>query len=323
MHFYIRYFILKRMNGWVEKLISRNLILSLLILIICNIATAAEDKSENRWCLRCHAMATLGYIDSTTGKIVNLAVDPDKFAHSNHKALKCVDCHTTDFETFPHPGSVKSENLYCLNCHDDQGKFAKFRFPEVGKEFQQSVHYKKLPNEFTCFTCHDPHEFDISDEAGDVASIIYNTNQLCLGCHNSPLRFAGLTSREFPDIQSSHSWLPDADLHWRHVRCVECHTAHEEFISHNILPADQAEKLCAECHTANSILMAKLYRYQTKEERQKTGFINSAALNNAYVIGMTRNMFLDRLSVIIFGLALFGIIIHAGGRAIGSRRKKP
>jgi predicted CXXCH cytochrome family protein len=310
------------MAGVVKKMNWRVALSTLSIFILINIGVAAEDLPDNQYCLRCHAMATLGYIDSTTGKIVNLSVNPDKFAHSNHKALKCVNCHNTEFETFPHPASLKSEDLYCLNCHEDQGKFAKFRFPEIGKEFQQSVHHTKLPNEFTCFTCHDPHEFDTSDETGDVASIITSTNQLCLGCHNSPLRFTSLTTRAFPDMAASHTWLPNAELHWRHVRCVECHTPHEEFISHDILPAAQAEKLCAECHTANSILMAKLYRYQTKEEREKTGFINSVALNNAYIIGMTRNLLLDRLSVVIFGLALFGIIIHAGGRVLSSPRKK-
>jgi predicted CXXCH cytochrome family protein len=310
------------MAGVIKRMNLRVWLPFLIVFISVNISIAQTDPQSNQNCLRCHSMATLGFIDSTTGNIVNLSVNPDKFAHSNHKALKCVDCHNTEFETFPHPASLKSENLYCLNCHEDQGKFAKFRFPEIGKEFQQSVHHTRLPDEFTCFTCHDPHEFDISDVAGDVGLIIYNTNQLCLGCHNSPLRFSSLTSREFPDIAASHAWLPNAELHWRNVRCVECHTPHEEFISHNILPADKAEKLCAECHTANSILMAKLYRYQTKEAREKNGFINSVALNNAYIIGMTRNLLLDRLSVVIFGLALFGIILHAGGRAIGSRRKK-
>lgn len=276
---------------------------------------------ENSACLRCHAMKTLGYLDSLTGRIVNLSVDSLKFAESNHKALKCIDCHTKDYQTYPHPAVTKSENLYCLNCHKDDARFAVFRFPDVEKEFHRSVHYKELGDKFSCFQCHDPHVFAIGDSTRPVLDIVRADNQLCLNCHNSSAMFANYTDKQIPSLEYIHSWLPNNELHWKYVRCVECHTPHTKYMSHDILAADQAERLCAECHTANSILMTKLYRYNVKEERQKNGFINASALNNAYVIGMTRNIVLDRLSLVLFGLMLLGVAGHAAGRAISSRRK--
>jgi succinate dehydrogenase/fumarate reductase flavoprotein subunit len=66
-----------------------------------------------------------------------------------------------------------------------------------------------------------------------------------------------------------------------------------------------------ECHSANSILMASLYRYQAKERRNELGFVNASILNQSYVIGANRNVFLNILSLVIFGMVIGGIVIHA------------
>jgi hypothetical protein len=281
----------------------------------------AEITGENSYCFRCHSMATLSYLDFERGGIVDLSVDPVKFSRSNHSDLKCLDCHMDTLEVFPHPETVRRENLHCLDCHKEDARFEKYRFPYIEREFHGSVHIGRLPNSFTCFSCHQPHVFDLPAEGDDIRTIVVNSNRLCLACHSSPILFAELSSRPIPLLEQSHDWLPEPRLHWEHVRCVECHTSHEKGFSHRILSADSAERKCEQCHTRNSILLTKLYRHKTEENRQKAGFVNSAVLNDAYVVGMTRNVVLDWASGLLFALTFVGIAGHAAIRIVTSRRR--
>jgi NAD-dependent SIR2 family protein deacetylase len=90
------------------------------------------------------------------------------------------------------------------------------------------------------------------------------------------------------------------------VRCIECHTKINNNIpvSHQIRPKAEAVRLCNECHSKNSILLASLYKFESKEQR-RYGFFNGIILNASYVIGANRNEYLNLLSIIIF----FGVII--------------
>jgi hypothetical protein len=81
-------------------------------------------------------------------------------------------------------------------------------------------------------------------------------------------------------------------------------------VAHNVQTKDKAVKLCVECHSSNSHLMASLYKYQSKERRNKLGFFNAAILTESYVIGANRNYFLNVFSLSIFGLVITGMIIH-------------
>ena len=110
----------------------------------------------------------------------------------------------------------------------------------------------------------------------------------------------------------SHDWLPNTMMHWGKVRCIDCHLSTSNTYMHQILDADQAVKHCEDCHSANSILLTKLYRYKMHESREKYGFLNSVALNEAYIIGMTRNVILDQLSFLIMGAMAMGIGVHCG-----------
>jgi hypothetical protein len=57
--------------------------------------------------------------------------------------------------------------------------------------------------------------------------------------------------------------------------------------------------------------MATLYKFETVEKRNKLGFFNAAILSDHYIIGANRNYYLNVASLIIFGLTLLGITIHA------------
>ncbi|MCL5027948.1 MAG: cytochrome c3 family protein [Bacteroidetes bacterium] len=266
----------------------------------------------NQQCFRCHSMATLGYKDESSGIIKSLAVLPHDFYNSNHKELECIDCHSRDFTTFPHPAKLKTENLYCLYCHKDEPKFQKYHFQSIESEFKQSVHYKKMGDKFTCFDCHDPHSFKINARVNrDVKETVLYDNHICLKCHDNTSTIKDLSGQLLPTLNVSHSWLPHIDLHWKSVRCIDCHTSpNAPGVSHLILPKDQAVKNCVECHSKNSILLQSLYKFQTKQERDREGFINAVILNNSYVIGATRNYYLNLLSFIIFGIVLVALSVH-------------
>jgi Zn finger protein HypA/HybF involved in hydrogenase expression len=286
--------------------------------------TLKDNKEINRNCLRCHSMSTLGYQDPLNGIIKNLSVNPENFYNSNHKDLECIECHSADFKTFPHPSQLRNENLYCLNCHQDKPELFKYSFKVIEQDFKQSIHFQKFGNKFTCFNCHDPHSFKINARVNkEIKKTVLYDNHICLECHNNKTKIAVFTDEIIPDLNSSHQWLPHAELHWKSVRCIDCHTGKSSAgISHKILPKEKALRNCVECHSTNSILVQSLYKFQTKQERNKEGFINAVILNNSYVIGATRNYYLNLLSFIIFGLTITGISIHGILRWKFNRRGK-
>ncbi len=228
-----------------------------------------ENKEQNSYCLKCHSMSTLGYKDPGSGMLKNLSVNPHEFYSSNHKDLECIQCHSEKFKTFPHPANLKSENLYCLNCHQDNPDLFKFSFKTIEKDFKESIHYQKFRNKFTCFNCHEPHSFKIHARVNkEIKQTVLYDNQICLECHNNETKIEHFTNEVLPDLNSAHSWLPHKELHWKSVRCIDCHTAKSSAgVSHIILPKEKALKNCVECHSTNSILLQSLYKFQTKEEK--------------------------------------------------------
>ena len=263
-------------------------------------------------------METLAYRDTFTGKIVNLYVNPQQYQQSNHKRLKCVHCHTADYSHYPHPESVKSENLYCLDCHKDDPKFVPYQFAKIEQAFKNSIHATQA--QFSCFSCHNPHQFKVSRVGEKISEIVRYDNDICLNCHASPL-YKALKRKGFTELLLSHQWLPNPQLHWRAVRCVECHTPAGKHISHKILAAKQSVKNCVECHSKEATLLTSLYKYRSQEDLQKTGWFNKAVFNNAYIIGMSRNETVDSWSLIILALALVGLFLHGLGRFLTTKRR--
>ena len=115
-----------------------------------------------------------------------------------------------------------------------------------------------------------------------------------------------------PELSKIHDWLPNQELHFRNVRCIECHTEVIDSlsVSHNILPKEKALKSCVECHSKNSMLIASLYKYENLQSRTSKGKLNTIIANKSYVIGAYQNAWLNNISIIIFLMALTGIGIH-------------
>lgn len=288
------------------------------------------NAKDNHKCLKCHSSPTLKLLDKETGTFRNFSINEDKFLNSNHGNLKCQNCHTGNFNEFPHPADL-SQNLDCYNCHEgsqelnssyefDNDKFKSVPMKDIYDEFDKNVH-KNIENlEFDCFTCHNPHSFD--RDFDNYSEKIESDNQMCMQCHDASISSIPVIINKGKSIDVIHGWLPNQKLHWENVRCIDCHSSYAGTnLSHNIMPKEDALKNCESCHTKNSVLLTKLYKHEVKETRQKMGFINGSLVNEAYVIGSTRNELLDNLSVLLFALTILGIVIHGSIRLIKGGKK--
>lgn len=273
----------------------------------------------NERCFKCHGQNKYEYMNENLGKKINaqmyseLIIKRSDFYRSNHKSFSCTDCHSEEYTKFPHSGELRMEpNYNCLDCHGGDERFARFNFEEIEAEFEKSVHFKLEDEGFTCWSCHNPHTYRINvRNSENIKETILYDNNICLSCHANYDRFQILSDRLEINIVKTHDWLPNQELHFQNVRCIECHTKinNNVLVSHEILPRDKAVRRCNECHSQNSILMATLYKFKSKEQR-RAGFFNGIILNESYVIGANRNEFLNLVSFIIFIVTISIMVIH-------------
>jgi|APIni6443716594_1056825.scaffolds.fasta_scaffold35388_2 predicted CXXCH cytochrome family protein len=277
------------------------------------ISPFAED---NNVCFKCHGQAKYEYTNEALGRQVRALmcseriVKKEDFYRSNHKSFSCTDCHSSEYVNFPHSGELRMEQkLACLDCHGGDENYAKYHFEEVDAEYKESAHFKLEEDGFSCWKCHDPHSYRISvRNKENLKETIAYDNSICLSCHSNYSQYQLLSDKEEINLIEKHDWLPNQAAHIANVRCIECHTKinNEIPVAHLIKPKEEAVKLCNECHSQNSILMASLYKFESKEQR-RDGFFNGIILNESYVIGANRNEYLNLLSLIIF-LGVLGVI---------------
>jgi len=270
----------------------------------------------NEGCFKCH-----GYFlfhEEKPEKSENRLMDAkyiikrEIFYQSNHQWLQCIDCHDFRHIETPHPVSLKQEiRLSCFKCHGQDEPDDEFNFELIDEEYNNSIHYMAADSIFSCWSCHDPHSYKIfARYSKNISKIVEYNNNICLQCHGKvKLDQLRLSSSE---VLQKHDWLPNQYLHFKNVRCIECHSPEKEnlLISHNILPGENAVKKCVECHSNNSLLLSSLYKYQSIENRKELGFVNSIILNNSYVIGANKNKFLNVASQMILGIVIGMLIIH-------------
>jgi len=298
----------------------------LLILIIFNcISLNSKAQSyvnaKNHPCLKCHSNQTYSFFNDVKKKEEKRLMNPyfilDTIAlrAGVHKQFDCTDCHSAEYGTYPHKSELKLQPLStCLDCHGGDASFATYKFEKIEEEFKKSIHYKVYGDNFTCSKCHNQHTYIATARtSSNVLEIVDYSNKMCLSCHNDMKRYKLVSGHENPKLVQVHDWLPNQELHFAHVRCIECHTEVVDslMVSHNILPKDKALKKCVECHSANSRLKASLYKYQNLQKRAKNDDFNTVMANESYVIGSHQIPFLKLVSIIIFLLTLSGIIIHS------------
>ena len=280
---------------------------------------------DNEECFRCHGETKFQLKGEINGRILTRHMCRDhlilreEFYASNHKSFSCFDCHSGEYADFPHPLDVRLEEPWnCIDCHGYDEDYAHYQFGKIEEEYMQSVHYLANPEEFSCWKCH-PHSYHISiRNTENLSATIAYDNAICLSCHADFDQFELLTDREGINVIQTHDWLPNQALHFRNVRCIECHTQISDsiLVAHLVLPKEEAVRLCSECHSRDSRLMTTLYKFQSKEARNTYGFVNAVVINDAYVIGANRNYVLNLVSVIIFGLAFLGMALHIVFRVI-------
>lgn len=280
-----------------------------------------ENIEENQGCLKCHGHSYYYYYNDWVERDVKdrmnpyFIVDSAMFYESNHWNFRCVDCHSEDYNEFPHSGELRMEPVYeCIDCHGGDDHYAQFNFEGLEEEFHKSVHSSKHSEEFTCWMCHDPHTYKINARTNEnMEEFISYDNEICLSCHANVNKYQLLTSLENPNVLDKHGWLPNQGLHFRKVRCIECHAEinDEILVDHNIRPKEEAVKRCVDCHSKDSRLLISLYRMQFTDRESIGGFTNAEILDEGYVIGANRNVPMNNLSMIIFGLVVLLILIHA------------
>jgi len=281
-----------------------------------------KNAMKNENCLKCHGQSKYSYQNSESKKkdtkkmYTELIIDRQIFYESNHREFKCTDCHSEDYNTFPHDGNLRMESKpHCLDCHGGDEKYAKFHFENIEKEFQKSVHSEKHNIDFTCWMCHNPHTYKITARTNEnIKQTIAYDNAICLNCHGNLSNYQLLTDKSNPNLLKKHDWLPNQKLHFLSVRCIECHTKKTNdstLVAHKILPKNEAVRNCDQCHSSNSELLAALYKYKIKEVRSAKGFFKGVISNDSYVIGANRNYYLNLISIVLFSFVILGIIIHA------------
>ncbi|MDA3891595.1 MAG: cytochrome c3 family protein [Salinivirgaceae bacterium] len=293
---------------------------------------AQEDQANlsksNRHCANCHGNKYYSFFNSVTEQDQRKRMNPffiiDTVAYKQgvHREFSCEDCHASEYNTYPHAPELKLEPKFsCLDCHGGDETYAHYQFEDIEIEVDNSVHKNAFGFQFGCAQCHDLHSYKpvARNKKSLIKEIVSADNQMCLSCHNNLSKYQILTDHTKPELLSTHDWLPNQELHFMHVRCIECHTPVTDtiMVSHKILPKEKAVHLCSDCHSTNSILRGKLYKYTAKQLRStEKGFYNSMFLNEAYVIGANRNIYLNIISLIMLGGAFIGIAIHIALRII-------
>ncbi|MBF0294489.1 MAG: cytochrome c3 family protein [Magnetococcales bacterium] len=284
-------------------------------------AAALADPQTDKACLRCHGMATLAYQDPETGGVRNLAIDAQAMARSEHRKLRCRECHGAGVDVHPHFQEAKRERLECLKCHEKGDAFPRERFEAINKSFERSIHYQAMPDSFTCFSCHDPHDFRAlaNQDGANLPRVVAQDNAICRRCHETTEGIRNQTGRRFATLADTHAWLPETERHWSKVRCIDCHTRGEYKQNHFIVGKNDAVRACEACHAKNSLLAAKLYRHRIRHEQRTAGFVHSIVMNDAYIIGMTRHPWLDWGGAVLVALTLAGVAGHGLARYLSAR----
>ena len=324
----MRFIINLKCGKYMKTTKPRNrLILLIIISLLSNIPFASylyasnnnsiHGKSDaltgNAYCLQCHGSTFYSLQNSETGKIhrkmmsPNCVIDTVIFKQSNHRNFKCTSCHAREFKTFPHSEKALLEEISsCIECHSGDSVAIVYKFDLIDIDFQKSVHATKHSQQFTCWMCHEAHSYKAK------ANGIEYDNSMCLSCHANTKKYNLILDKKNPNIIQKHEWLPNQQLHFQNVRCIECHAMINDsiLVAHNIQPKTKAVKKCVQCHSTNSLLKQTLYKYQAKTQISQNGYFNAAILNKSYVIGANRNYYLNIASIIILTLILGGIAIH-------------
>jgi len=117
-----------------------------IFLVAFSLSLFSQTKEE---CLACHS--DKGMTTERNGKTASLFVDDDILAHSAHKKLVCVACHT-GFDPNNIPHKEKIIPVQCQTCHQDylsKHPFHSTLLSKAGKDVSRM-----------CKECHGTHDIE-------------------------------------------------------------------------------------------------------------------------------------------------------------------
>ena len=275
------------------------------------------NREDNKICLGCHANnhirirlagADKDYVQRMYSDCI---IDTVAYSLSNHWNFKCIDCHSDEYDSFPHNPLLRFEPISeCLDCHGNDPNYSKYHFETIQTEFEKSVHSTKHAESFSCWSCHDSHYYKINarNRKQDIQSTIVYDNSICLSCHADKNKYQLISDKLKPTIIKTHAWLPNQADHFAHVRCIECHAELNDslLVAHNILPKSRAVKKCVECHSADSRLKASLYKYRLEGK----GMFGDERIGNTVLIGSPKSSTVNILSIVLLFGSILGILVH-------------
>jgi len=278
----------------------------------------AQTVEPGQPCMGCH-------------KPRDTIIDPDRYAQSVHGSLECDTCHADGFAKFPHEAK-RTDAPECMTCHVGVDT-PPYDFVHIQEGVQQSIHAQIAGGDFACTNCHSPHYFVPATRMSDSPSAVRIANEPCLRCHAEG-DAGGAGRPSVIKLATPHQWLPHWQLHLLNAPCIACHTTREQRADaadpkleaqrtlHIILPKDQALRDCVGCHSQNSVLVSKLYAYLSWKERAERGWLNAVLFNNAYLVGATRNRWLDWATLALTSMTVVGVAIHGTGRWLCARLRR-
>ncbi len=277
----------------------------------------------NKDCLKCHGSRFYTYFNEYTERTVKdrmnpyFIIDSAIYYKSNHRNFNCTDCHSGEFQTFPHPGHLRMEPAFaCMDCHGGDPTFAQYLFERIEEEFNASVHSTKHDEEFTCWMCHNPHSYHISARRENIPDVVAYDNEICLTCHANVNKFQLLTEKENPSILEKHDWLPNQKLHFTKVRCIECHAEHQNdiLVAHNIKPKEKGFFSATDLEWETAAGTMGLSGEEGSENNPGGGSAQNVTL--PFIIGSGSNPMLNLVSMLLFFAGILVVLIHATLRII-------
>ncbi len=276
-------------------------------------------EKENERCFICHSLKKYEYSDKASGKTFKGTMNAygilvrNGFYTSNHKSFSCTDCHSSQFQNFPHPEELKNEPQFnCLDCHGGDAAYMVFKFEAIDAEFRKSVHFRLEEKEFSCWQCHDPHSYRLTVRySTNLREAVKYDNAICLDCHADYERFNKFSDRDKIKLSKVHKWLPHQSTHFKSVRCIDCHakTSENLLVPHYVMPEEAALRNCKKCHTENAEAMTSLLMTKMNDKGNRN-LDNEVIMSGLSIIGPNRNKNLNDLILALFAAVLAVIGIH-------------
>lgn len=280
----------------------------------------AKIRKWNADCLSCHSeegVKNPPRAGMDLKLLATLTQDAHRFEMGDHGKMACKDCHTEAYVPYPHLPKAKEKIKGCIECHQQPAKI-------IEPEFKASVHFKELGASFTCLSCHEAHIMKKASKIGSAHMATEQDNTQCLTCHGDDATYAKWKPKDKrPDMAVAHDWLPEQDLHFAQVRCMDCHTPVPELtLSHTVLPKEKAVRDCAACHSDDGELGKRLYKKMLRDSEDGWGgFRNAPWLGEIYVMGANRNQWLELSALALVSLTAVIILLRLLWRRL--RRTPP